>query len=160
MIRIIGILVATLIVATLHFGASYTSAQEVTISDLTVASGKPYIVARPLSSGQRVYIDRNFTYTSIPPRLEGIDFIQTANDDKASIRESFLTFVVDEPVTVFVLYDSRATFFPLWLSTWALQSTQVTTTDVPLRIFAKNFPQGRVTLGGNLASGAAGAGSN
>jgi hypothetical protein len=136
---------------------------QLVISDLSVASGKPYVVdTSGLSSGDRVYIDRKFTYNSVPLEVQGAAFIQTANSDKNSSDTSFLSFSVNQGVTVYVAYDQRATSPPNWLlsSDWTNTGEILDTTDVTFRLYSGDFPAGTVSLGGNRAAGARGAQSN
>jgi hypothetical protein len=54
---------------------------EVTI--LNVASGQPYEVVKDgLTSGAPVYLDRRYTFTTIPADLSNSTYIKTANKDK------------------------------------------------------------------------------
>jgi hypothetical protein len=59
-----------------------------------------------------------------------------------------------------VAYDKRATKAPAWLAGWTVTTDVVSTTDAPaspMRVYAKTFPAGAVTLGGNQAGGPTGA---
>jgi hypothetical protein len=126
-----------------------------------VASGKPYeVVEQGLTSGALVYLDRSYTFTTIPESIEGSTYIKTANNDKKSAQIDFLTVSVNQDVTVYVAYDKRATSLPDWLSGWNSTDLMVGTTDVKRRVYAKDFTEGTITLGGNRAAGAAGADSN
>jgi hypothetical protein len=135
---------------------------QLVISNLTVASGKPYVVdTSGLSSGDRVYIDRKFTYVLAPEEvLQGAAFIQTANSDKNSSDTSFLSFSVNQAVTVYVAYDQQATSLPNWLSSGWTEGEILDTTDVTLQLYSRDFPAGTVSLGGNKAAGAKGTQSN
>ncbi|MEM3094504.1 MAG: dockerin type I domain-containing protein, partial [Nitrososphaera sp.] len=135
--------------------------QELAISNLTVASGKPYqVVKNGLISDALVYTDRSYSFTSIPSTMTQATYIKTANDDKARTEESFLSFSVNQPVTIYVAYDARATALPDWLLGWTSTNQTLGTTDVGLKIYTKDFPAGSLTLGGNLSGGATGASSN
>jgi hypothetical protein len=114
-----------------------------------------------LTTGSAYYGDRTFTLTSIPILLNGGLWIKTNNDDKIDTSASiFLSFSVNVPVTVYVGYDSRATFLPAWLASgWTATGAQIVTTDTTLNVFSKTFSAGTITLGGNSASPASGAGS-
>jgi hypothetical protein len=132
------------------------------VSNLTVASGKPYqVMDGGLASGAPLFIDRNFTFKSIPGSVNGSTYMKTANDDKGRTDTSFLSFQVNKDATVYVAYDQRATSLPNWLKTWNNTGESITTTDTTFNLFAKGFAaSSTVTLGGNLAAGAAGANSN
>lgn len=100
----------------------------------------------------------------LPPTLAGLTWIRTANADSGATDPAFLAFDLTAPAEVFIAYDRRATALPHWLASFEPRpELQIATTDDeagPLRVFAKSFPAGRITLGGNLATGATGAGSN
>ena len=140
---------------------SITVANELVISGLLAASGKTYeVVDSGLSTGQPVYTDRAYTFTSIPAWLIGATYIKTANDDKSQADENFLTFSISQDATGYVAYDTRATSLPDWLSGWTDTGEILGTTDVSLRLYTMVFPAGTVSLGGTLAPGASGAESN
>lgn len=134
---------------------------EFVISDLTVASGKAYQVVKDgLSSGAKVYIDRSYSFTSVPSTLTGATYIKTANDDKNRTDQDFLSFSVNHNVTVYVAYNATATSLPNWLSSWKNTNQTLGTTDRSLKLYSKELAQGTISLGGNLAAGASSAGSN
>ena len=141
---------------------SITVTDELVVSGLSAASGKTYdVLDGGLSTGQLVYTDRAYTFTSIPAWLVGATYIRTANDDKFQADENFLTFSISRDAMGYVAYDTRATLLPDWLSAWTDTGEEVLgTTDVSLRIYTVLFPAGAVSLGGNLASGAFGAQTN
>jgi hypothetical protein len=132
------------------------------VSNLSVASGKPYeVVIDGLSAGAPLFIDRSFTVTSLPGTVDGASYIKTANDDKRRSENSFLSFQVNQDVTVYVAYDYRAKSLPDWLTGWASTGENIGTTDVKFNLFSKDFvASSQVALGSNLATGASGAGSN
>jgi hypothetical protein len=136
-------------------------AQELEVSILNVASGQPYeVVNDGLVPGALVFIDRSYTFTTIPANLNGSTYIKTANADKNSVQVDFLTLSVNQDVTVYVAYDEQANSLPTWLSGWNNTGQMVKTTDVDQRLFSKSFVAGTITLGGNMAAGAARVDSN
>jgi chitodextrinase len=106
-----------------------------------------------LDVGGKVYIDRSYTYTDVPAAYQGLKVLQTANDDKGSTGSAFLSFTVDQPVTVYVAYGSRASSLPAWLQGWQATGDRLLTTDVPHDLYKKEFAAGVVTLGGNGGAG-------
>jgi hypothetical protein len=132
------------------------------VSNLSVASGKPYeLVVDGLISGAPLFIDRSYTFTSIPSSLAGASYIKAANDDKNRSDNSFLSFQVNQGVTVYVAYDHRASSLPNWLRDWNKTGESISTTDVSFNLFSRDFAaSSAITLGGNMAAGASGAGSN
>jgi hypothetical protein len=135
--------------------------QPLSVSSLWVASGKPYrVVDNGLTVGAPFFIDRTYTVTSVPGSVDGATYIQTANNDKTRTEGSFLSFTVNQGVTVYVAYDSRATSLPNWLASWSNTGHSIGTTDVRFNLYARDFGSGSVSLGGNRAAGAAGVESN
>jgi hypothetical protein len=131
---------------------SYTFVAELVIGGLTVYSGEAYeVVQDGLVAGALVYIDRSFTFSSIPASLEGATYIKTANDDKCSSGDSFLSFDVNQDVTIYVAHDNRIAQKPSWLASFTDSGDDLITTDTSFSLFAKDFPAGTVTLGGNEA---------
>ena len=125
-----------------------------TVSNLAVASGRTYVVpASGLQAGAPVYIDRSYTFTTVPTSVQGATYIQTANADKAATNTTFLRFVVNQPVTVYVAHDVRITSKPSWLTTFTNTGQNLVTSDATLRLFARSFPAGTITLGGNASGG-------
>ncbi|WP_221392227.1 T9SS type A sorting domain-containing protein [Dyadobacter sp. NIV53] len=132
------------------------------ITNPVTAGGAVYSVAN-LGTGVPVYVDRNFTITSLPSFLKKASFIQTGNNTKNDIRASYLSFKLSEKSYIYVLYDPRATTLPAWLQGWQKLNDKVYTTDSGtsyLNVYAKEYPAGNITVGGNLAAPAAGALTN
>jgi PKD repeat protein len=125
---------------------------ELVITDVVAGSGKAYLVDT-LEVGKAVYIDRTYTWTAVGD-YAGEQYILTANNDKVSTGDSFLTFKVNMDVTVYVAFDVRSPTLPPWLESWTAVGEQVSTSDVKRNLFSKDFPAGTVTLGGNRPSGA------
>jgi len=120
------------------------------INNLTVSSGKVYeVVPNALQEGASAYIDRTYTFTYVPGYLEGTTYIKTANDDKGFSSRDFLSFEVTQNVTVYVAHDDRSLSKPTWLLEFTDTGDQLATTDTTLSIFARDFPAGTITLGGN-----------
>lgn len=119
------------------------------VSNLTTASGVKYFVQPSLGVGQQIYVNKPYTFTSVPVSLQGHQYIQTSNGDKTHTDPAFLSFVIDEPATVYLAYDVRLPNPPLWLSLWENTSEQIVTTDTTLRLFRKVHQAGPIMLGGN-----------
>jgi|GEM_PF-2217321 len=116
-----------------------------------------------LQEGQEYYVDRPYTVTDIPGGFQGLLWIKTANDDKMATGENFLSFTINQNATVYVGYDHRASSLPDWIADqYAAVGDGVGVGDVsasPLMLWSRDVPAGQVVLGGNMASGASGAGS-
>lgn len=120
------------------------------ITNLSAQSGKTYEVQIDnLQTGERVYTDRSYTFTNIPAPLAGSTYIKTANSDKNSSGNSFLSFTVNQPVTVYVGHDNRVNPKPSWLNSFTATGTSLVTSDTPLNLYSKSFPAGIIALGGN-----------
>ena len=118
-----------------------------------------------LGVGNQYYLDRTYTLTSIPSALAGenILWIMTKDDDNNNTSDSFLQFTIPQSSTVYVAYDSRASSIPTWLSGFTKTALAIGVSDTALDhfdVYSKSFSPGSVVLGGNMASGAAGSGTN
>ena len=135
-----------------------SAAPVVKISGLTPLSKRAYKVVSSreggIRSGSRVYIDREYTFTSVPRIIQGSTYILTANDDKFDRSSLFLSFYVNTPVIVYVAHDDRHKIRPSWLTN-AFQPTgerlHVGKTSQPytMSLFKKEYPAGVINLGGN-----------
>jgi parallel beta-helix repeat protein len=124
------------------------------ISNLTVASGRAYVVpASGLQAGARVYIDRGYTFKTVPSNVQGGAYIQTANDDKAGTNSASIRFTVNQPVLVYVAHGDRISSKPSWLSTFTNTGAKLVTSDATFSLFVRSFPAGTITLGGNASGG-------
>ena len=126
------------------------SGDEPAISNVTAMSGETYEpVQNGLQNGELVYIDRTYTFTNVPVYLEGAAYIKTANNDKNSVGDQFLSFEVNQDVTVYVGHDVRISETPLWLQDFIDTGDEIVTSDTTFRLFAKDFAAGTISLGGN-----------
>jgi hypothetical protein len=122
------------------------------VSNVVVRSGENYqVVPDGLQEGARVYIDRPYEFTNVPTFLVGQTYIKTANDDKARTDTDFLSFDVNQDVAVYVAHDDRIKDMPAWLDSFTDTGDDVVTNDKnkTLSLYARDFPAGTVTLGGN-----------
>ncbi|RMH35376.1 MAG: fibronectin type III domain-containing protein, partial [Nitrospirae bacterium] len=137
-----------------------SSSGSLLITNLTAASGAAYeVVDQGLVPGALAYIDRSYTYTTIPASMQGVTYIKTANNDKSRIDPTFLSFDVNQPVTVYVAVDRRisniwnaadpSTWTIAWLQSFADTGLECATNDTTFHVYAKDFPAGTVVLGGN-----------
>ncbi|MCI0494766.1 Ig-like domain-containing protein [candidate division KSB1 bacterium] len=112
-----------------------------------------------LKVGDKYYIDRNYTITSIPQEMNGYLWIMTANDDRAKTDDNFLSFQISDTARIYVAYDSRALNIPNWLANnfhRIGKSIGVTEYAAQLDLWEMDSMPGVITLGGNLATGAQG----
>lgn len=102
-----------------------------------------------LAVGEKVYIDRNYTFVRIPQQYFGFPYLQTENNDKYVSDPDSVSFAVTTPVRVIVAYDRRISVLPAWLQQWTQTGVLIETTDAKLLTYYRDFPAGAVTLGGN-----------
>jgi PKD repeat protein len=106
--------------------------------------------------GDKYYIDREYTITSIPDELIGGIWIMTANNDKLITKTDHISFDLDRPSIVYIAYDNRATSLPTWMNGFLDTGLTIGTNDTALKVYSKNYIAGAVLLGGNSAPGAVG----
>ncbi len=118
------------------------------ITNLQAESGRDYTAGATLQVGEEVYSDRNYTFTDVGS-FEGATLIQTANDDKLSEGNNFVTMDLDQNATVYVAFDTREEDIPAWLQDWEDTGEELASTDVTtLRVYKKEMGPGEVTIGG------------
>ena len=127
---------------------TYTFIAALLISNLSVTSGENY-VWDTLDVGKQPYIDRSFTFRTVPSAYVGLNYLKTANNDKGATDNLFITFDVNQLVTVYVAHNVYITPKPSWLMSWTDTSEDLVTSDTTLHLYKKNFAAGTVTLGGN-----------
>jgi hypothetical protein len=91
--------------------------------------------------------------------LVNASLIKTANDDKVSTLNSFVSFKVSKAATVYIAYDPRASKIPSWLQSFTKVSDKLQINDPKLasmNIYKKEYAAGTVTLGGNMQGSAIG----
>ncbi len=139
-----------------------TSAQDtVTITVQPVVAGPVLLnpittTGRVLSTGSvaiggKVYLDRTYTFASVPAAYLGLTNLLTANDEKFVNTNPYLTFTLTVPSTVYAAFDARSTKLPSWLDkpSWVKTGEQVKTTDTTFWLYKRTFPAGPVVLGSN-----------
>ncbi|MEL7451498.1 MAG: Ig-like domain-containing protein, partial [Pseudomonadota bacterium] len=102
-----------------------------------------------LSESKPVYVDRPYTFSSVPDEFDGLQYLMTANDDKRETANPFVRFEVNKRVTVYVGYDVRASELPDWLADWTATGESWQTTDTTFDVYSREFDVGTVGLGGN-----------
>ncbi|MDX1990804.1 MAG: malectin [bacterium] len=126
------------------------------ISNITVANGKTY-ERDTVAASETMFIDRTYTFTTVPTAFAGQEFIRTANDDKQLTTVDFLSFDLAQSAAVYVAYDTRYTR-PRWLASWTDTGQDIVGTDqigsLARRLYRRDFPAGRVVLGGNATANA------
>jgi hypothetical protein len=130
-------------------------AEGVGVTHIEAASGRVYTAHDALAVKALVYGDRLSSYEEVPTLVQGQVYIRTrANDQAVTGSNSFLSFRIDRPATVYVAYNGSP---PSWLTSGGFVATGdslvvVRDTDrrpVTFHLHAKIFPAGSVTLGSN-----------
>jgi hypothetical protein len=111
-----------------------------------------YIIVDSLKIGSKQYVDRKYTIKKFPSFLLNSTYIKTANEDKTSKGNDFLTFNVNQKVTVYVALCSTIKVIPSWLKNSFIQTELLITGDDEYVIYKKDFKAGKIFLGGNLES--------
>ncbi len=129
--------------------------------NLNARSGARYSLAPAgLRVGARPYTDRAYDLKQVPSALAGLDFIQTANNDDGSQGDGWLGFEALMPVRVHVAFDTRANA-PGWLRDQFQRTEQRIRADHwTFQLYTREFPAGRIELGGNTDDGKAGGKGN
>jgi putative membrane-bound dehydrogenase-like protein len=113
-----------------------------------------------MEKGKPSYTDRPYRFTRVPESVAGSQIIRTANEDDGSRGKSFLTFELPLDATIMVAHDIRIADRPPWLRAFADSDLTVATEDTEFRLWSRDFPRGRVTLGGNIGEKVTGAKAN
>lgn len=122
------------------------------ISNITPAASQVDL----LNPGVYMYTDRSYVISQLPDTLKNMYVIKTANNDKSSTSESFMTMTLDQPADIYVAYDQRVTKPPNWLSNGFKQTgAYIVSSDKSTRfnLWHREASAGSVVLGGNSASG-------
>jgi len=122
------------------------------INNIVAANGKTY-TRDTVAAGNTLYIDRTYTFVTVPAELAGQDYIRTANADKQLTTPDFLSFSLSQSAAVYVMYDTRYPI-PPWLRGWTdtgqdVVATEVNNTQLARRLYRRDYPAGTVVLGAN-----------
>ena len=110
-----------------------------------------------LDVGKFQYVDRTYTFSGVPNPLLNLDYILTANGDKSSQGTGWVTFTVSQDVTVYIAHDDRITPKPTWMLGYVDTGDDLLSAGGgTFSVWAKDYLQGTVTLGGNIESGTTG----
>jgi hypothetical protein len=125
------------------------------ILNLSAVSGNYYeVISSGAQIGDLVYIDRKYTIQGLPVSLENAIYVQTANNDKQSDGNDFLSFLTTKDVVVYLAHDYRIDPKPDWMADFSSSGTQVITSDTRFDVYYKYYPAGTITLGGNYGTSA------
>ncbi len=108
------------------------------------------LVPGGLVQGGLLYTDREYKFLKLPVVLQGLDLIQTANDDDRSQGDAWLTFEAIVPLRVTVAVDKRQTALPAWIrQQFKKTEGQIVSDDSTLELYIRDYPAGPIELGGN-----------
>ena len=151
---------ASSLTLTLNAGGATPTPSSGIISGLQVfdtANAADWHVMTNLQVGNIQYGDRTFTFTAVPANVAGSEWIQTANDSKASTLTTVASFTVNSSTVVYVAHDDRFTPKPSWLTGWTDSGMNLVNNEsVPntFSMYSKSFSTGQtVSLGPNGGSG-------
>jgi hypothetical protein len=118
--------------------------------DLEISGTSPSsYVWNQLAEGKPVYVDRFYEYFNLPSGYTGLDILQTENDDKHSSGSAFLSFEVNQPVTVLVAHDDRIDPKPAWLDSFTPTGDALDIGGEMHQVYSKDYNAGTIELGGN-----------
>ena len=127
-------------------GIKYLVTDEASLSNVNKQSYEFGVV----EIGHNSYVDRNYTLEQIPAYLSKQPRVVTANDDKMSKGDNFLSFELWGEATVYVAFDKNIPKIPSWLSKWRQTGDQIVDSrENVFNIYSKEATSGRVILGGN-----------
>jgi hypothetical protein len=137
--------------------ATYQFVGELQITNITAGSGATYTVATMESpyATKEIYVDRSYTVDTIDPIVDGTQYLLTANDDKSSTGNAFLSFDINLDVVVYIGVAGGSALS--WMSGQGWQNTGKEVAgshSAAYTLFQKDYAAGTVTLGGNEGSGA------
>ena len=118
-----------------------------------VSSGNTYNIAREAGVNDLFYSDRAYTIYSISSGIDGLDLIQTANDDGYAANTDLLTFTLAADSEVYLAFYN-CTPVPAWVAAegWTLTSEVVRITDGncvwTYNVYSKTLSAGQHTLDG------------
>jgi hypothetical chaperone protein len=136
-----------------------TDAQSV-ITNIRTASGNP-IEPYLIQVGEHCYTDHDTVLTKIPVELSHLPALRLTQADYQSEAEIHIEFHLPVPATIYVAFSATASELPLWLRTFEPTDYEIVTWDDWYRdkryhVYKRDFPAGKVTLGGTQAEGYAG----
>ncbi len=133
--------------------------EDVVISEARTKNGIPLPITLSVP-GEMPFFDRGddeVTLSAIPERYLRLPMIQTPFRDSTDVGDDYLSFTVDEPVTVLVAYEKLDNLFTSTLPDWLSEFTKEADEQIVAQyyyydIFARDFPRGTISLPGANAS--------
>ncbi|MFP4522070.1 MAG: nucleoside hydrolase-like domain-containing protein, partial [Fibrobacterota bacterium] len=137
---------------TISAGSSSTFSYiaELVITGLSVGSGSAY-EWDTLETGKELFIDRDYTFQSVPESYTGEVYLKTANGDKGDASNS-ISFDVNLDVTVYIIMDDRASV-PSWMSDFEDTGDDVVADDassnLTYSLYSADYSAGTLSFGAN-----------
>jgi hypothetical protein len=125
------------------------------ISNLKTESGREYAL-NILKNGNYQYMDRDYKFAYIPEDFTGCIHIRTCGNDKLiSENAPCLSFTVNKPVYLYVIFADKFPAIPKWLESYERLRKNITRQDSETHtlkgyfsLYRKSFPEGKITLNG------------
>jgi beta-galactosidase len=135
--------------------ASATAGAQHFIQTFSYSGPTPLVhVESGAGNGKNAYCDRDYPFENLPPRLNGADWVQTADEDNLYAAADLMQFAAKAGTTVYVAYDA-ALPAPDWLQSQFRPTTATFTVNGrSMKVFSRRLRDDEsLTLGSN-ASGA------
>ena len=94
--------------------------------------------------------DDEVSFSNIPKAYEGLTLIQTEPNDTTRSGPTYMEFITDKPVTVYVAYEKLSNEFqstiPTWLNEFSKEQGEIVAQYFYYEVYSKQFPAGKVVL--------------
>jgi type 1 glutamine amidotransferase len=113
------------------------------------------LVVDGLIRGTKPLIGSSVTLTSVPEAISGLDLIQTSFSDSSQSGNELISFVVDQPTTVYLAFDERCTERSFWHASWDRTDAVIKTSDpaVNFTVYQRSYLEGKVVIGAPASPG-------
>lgn len=128
----------------------------INVQNVVLSSESSYIFdPGGIVDGKFIYSDTwEYRYRNVPLLVRGLPYIRLASADKAVTGPEYLTFYVDQDVTIYIAHSKSETQKPAWMSEFTFTGETINEgTSVGAEIYARDFQKGFITLGGNIPEG-------
>jgi hypothetical protein len=127
--------------------------------DLVISNLSPsFCEIAQLDVGDEYLVDRSYVIESLPAELSGLTWIKTDASYTQNTDPDFMNFDVNQDVTIYIAFDSRASGLPSFMSGYTATGLEIEVTDsdpnMNYQVYSMNYAAGTITLGGNGGVGA------
>lgn len=105
--------------------------------------------------GQPLYRDESYLFTKVPSFLVDQKYFLMRNGNMRDDDPVYVSFELGRAATLYAAVDAEACELPAWMDDWAETDYTLDTTDIPMKLYRKEYPAGEVALGGNWMEPAA-----